>query len=229
MHFNVFSEDFLNKWLTPNDLENYNSLNDKKIKAGMNWLTAINTSSFKRYDAMWEKLKEKCTECMDKNCQEDYDWIRNNSELIKDDESPFHKLNEGYTRIKFANKEIGKEGIERVKNYHVCKKKCYEKINLMNSILSRKYSNFSYDFSVCFVLCRGKPIDKENILSDCYSDCMIKFSYHLPQIEYYITTIFEQMMKEYEKNMLATPKADLMHPYRFREREFTPDLWNKYL
>ena len=58
---------------------------------------------------------------------------------------------------------------------------------------------------------------------------MIKFSYQLPQIEYYITTIFEQMMKEYDKNMLATPKADLMHPYRFREREFTPDLWNKYL
>jgi len=229
MHFNVFSEDFLNKWLTPNDLENYHSLNDKKIKAGMNWLSAINTSSYKRYDIMWDKLKEKCTECMETNCQRDYDWIRNNSELIKDDESPFHKLNEGYKRIKFANKEIGKEGIERVKNYHVCKKKCYEKINLMNSILSRKYSSFSYDFSVCFVLCRGKPIDKENVLSDCYSDCMIKFSYQLPQIEYYITTIFEQMMKEYEKSMFEIPKADMMHPYRFREREFTPDLWNKYL
>jgi hypothetical protein len=229
MHFNVFSEDFLNKWLYPSDLENYKSLNDKKIKAGINWLSAINTSTFDRYDEIWIKLREKCGECMQKNCIEDYEWIKKNSVEISDNDSPFHKLNEGYQRIKFLNKDIGKEGFNRIRNYHVCKKNCYEKVNLMNAVLARKFSKFTNDFSVCFVLCRGKPIDRENVLSDCYSDCMIKFSYQLPQIEYYITTIFEDMMKEYENNVIETPKADLLHPYRFREREFTPDLWNKYL
>jgi hypothetical protein len=229
MHFNVFSDDFLNKWLSPSDLENYISLNDKKIKAGVNWLSAINSSSFKRYDQLWFELKEKCGKCMEKNCMEDYEWINKHAEIIQDNDSPFHKLNEGYKRIKFPNKDIGKEGMERVKNYHMCKKKCHEKINLMNAVLARYYTKFMHDFSVCFVLCRGKPIDKEKVLSDCYSDCMIRFSYQLPQIEYLITNIFEQMMKEYDMNILDTPKADLMHSYRFREREFTQDLWNRYL
>lgn len=229
MHFNVFSDDFLNKWLSPTDLDNYISVNDKKIKAGVNWISAINSSTFKRYDDLWFNLKEKCKECMDKNCMEDYEWIKNNAIIIDEKDSTFHKLNEGYKKIKFSNKEIGREGFERVKSYHVCKKKCHEKINLMNAILARYYTKFTHDFSVCFVLCRGKPIDKEKVLSDCYSDCMIRFGYQLPQIEYFVTSMYEKMISEYEQNVLDTPKADLMHPYRFKEREFTPDMWNRYI
>jgi hypothetical protein len=229
MNFNVFSDEFLKKWLTKEDLIQYTTMNDKKLSAGINWLSAINTSSFKRYDLLWKSLKEGCVNCMNKNCYEDYQWIIENAEKVDNINNINSSDNIGFKRIKFPNKEIGKEGVERVKKYHSCKKKCYEKVNLMNSILARKYSQFTYDFSVCLVLCRGKPIDKDTHLSDCYSDCMIKHSYLLPQIEYYMMMMHEQMMKEYNENILELPKADLLHSYRFREREFTSDMFRKYI
>lgn len=221
MSLNYFTDDFIQKWLTKKDLEEFQSINDKKLKAGMNWMSHIMESSFKRYDKMWSQMKDSCLNCMELNCKEDYDWILNNCELIKEEDE--------FKKIKFKSKESGKIGMGKIKSYHACKKKCYEKVNLMNATFSRKFNQFSKEFELCFVLCRGHPIVGENYLSDCYSDCFVKASKKLPEIEFSITKLYKQIIDEYNENKLDFPGVDLINNYRFKEREFTEDLWKKYL
>ena len=46
MQFQIFSDDFLSKWLSQEDKKEYLSTNDRKLKAGINWLSAMQKSSF---------------------------------------------------------------------------------------------------------------------------------------------------------------------------------------
>jgi hypothetical protein len=226
MNFQVFSDEFIKKWLREQDRLELNSLNDRKLKAGINWMEAITKSAFKRYDIIWEKLKHECLKCMEENCVRDYNWILENS--IKHDDE-LTKTSTEYKTISFKNAELGKEGHQRVNKYHSCKENCYEKVNLMNQILSNVYTKTAYDFNMCFVYCRAKSIDRDTQLADCYSDCMVKFSYIYASHEYYITYSYDKMMKEYSLKQLDTPKVDLNHIFRIKQREFTPDLWSKYI
>ena len=124
MIIQYFTDDFLKRWLTPKDLIEYSSINDRKIKAGVNWMSIVAKTSFSTYDLMWRDLKEQCMECMNTKCREDYKWILDNCEVVS-------SLDE-YKTVKFKDKEIGKIGYEKLKTYHNCKKTCYEKVNLMN-------------------------------------------------------------------------------------------------
>jgi hypothetical protein len=221
MSLQYFTDDFLKKWLYPQDLIEYSSNDDRKIKAGMNWMSTIAKSSFSRYDEMWQELKEQCMGCMNNKCKEDYKWIIDNSEIVS--------TSEEYKTVKFKDKEIGRMGHEKLKNYNDCKKNCYEKVNLMNARLSSKFKEFNKEFSLCFIMCRGKPFHKENLLSDCYSDCFIRFSKKIPEIEFYIKSIFEQIIQEYKEKKYDIPGVDLIHNYRFKRREFNEDIMKKYL
>jgi hypothetical protein len=233
MNFQIFSDAFLSKWLTKEDLSTFSSNNDLKLKAGMNWLTEINKSAFSRYDEKWKILKEKCIECMNTNCKEDYDWLVSNSHVpnkskintIIDD----NKVEQAFKIIKFENIKIGKTGYEKIKNYHGCKKKCYEKINLINAIFARRYNAWSKSLNDCLTVCRVMPIERDTMLADCYSDCMIKHSYKVAEIEFYINYVYEKLVKEYDNNLINLPGVDLHHNYRFKEREFTPDLVRKFV
>lgn len=230
MNFQIFSDEFLGKWLTPDDRAKYSSLNDRKLIAGTNWLKEIAKSSFNRYDLMWGSLKEKCLNCMKDNCQDDYEWIIKNAQIVDKKGINSEDLSDlPFKRIKFPNKEIGKEGYEKVKSYHSCKKSCYEKVNIMNVTFTKKMKQFSHNFNICIVLCKGKPIDKETMLSDCYSDCMIKSSYEMAKIEYYIKMMHEKLLEEYDNKILTLSREELIHNERFKERELTSDLWRRYI
>jgi hypothetical protein len=235
MQFQFFSDDFLNKWLSQEDKKEYVSMNDRKLKAGVNWLTAMQKSSFQRYDSMWLDMKEKCLDCMKTHCQEDYDWILKNAQILESNQVVINSENyeshseTGFKKIKFPDKETGKIGYEKYKNFNTCKKKCYEKINIMNVTLGKKLKQFSHDLNICLVLCRGKPFDRENVLSDCYSDCMIKHSKDIPTIEYFIKKMYEQIIMEYKENKFENFDVDLLHNYRFKPREFDADKMKKYL
>ena len=140
MQFQIFSDDFLSKWLSQEDKKEYLSTNDRKLKAGINWLSAMQKSSFKRYDIMWLDMKDKCLECMKTHCQDDYDWILKNSQILENNDETINSKNYqsetnseiGFKKIRFSDVETGKIGYEKYKNFHSCKKKCYEKINIMN-------------------------------------------------------------------------------------------------
>jgi hypothetical protein len=223
MNFQIFSQEFLNKWLTAHDYENYKSLNDQKLIAGTNWLTYIAKSSFSRYDSMWKELDQNCKECMDDNCMNDYNWI------IENADPDSIKISKGFKKIKFPNKEVGKIGLQKVENFHRCKKICYEKVNILNVTFAKKLRKFSQDFNTCITLCRGKPIDKETMLTDCFSDCMIKSSYEMANLEYYIKMVHEKIIKEYKEKIFDLPGTDIFHNERFKERDLTPDILKKYL
>jgi hypothetical protein len=228
MQFQVFSDDFLQKWLNKDDKAEFTSNNDRKLKAGINWLSAIQISSFKRYDGMWLDMKEKCLDCMKTSCQNDYEWIIKNS-VVVENEKNIENSSGVFKRIKFLDKETGKIGNGKLKSYYSCKTKCYEKVNIMNATLGKKLRKFSHDLNICLVLCRGKPFDRENVLSDCYSDCMITHSKEIPSLEYFIKKMYEDIIREYKENKFENYDADLLHNYRFKPREFSHDIMKKYL
>jgi hypothetical protein len=211
MNLKFFKEDFIEKWASNSNLPE----REKKIQAGVNWLFTIHKQSFDRYEPMWKLLKEKCADCSTKNCERDYNELMSDITVVKSD-------NKG-NLIKGLNDN------EKLERYNKCKKGCYEKFELVNNILARRYRDWNKDLNHCFILCRAKPIDKISDLPNCYVTCMIDKSYHLADIEFYITYTLNKIIQEYDKNYIDNSKADLLHIYNTKERPLTPDLLRKYL
>lgn len=232
MHFKQFSDEFIQKWLTPEDQNEYISQKDQKIKAGVNWLTEINKKSYKNLDEMYHMLNTKCKECLEKHCKPDFDWIINNSISLneKQKEEKIKNLKkQGFEKIQFKTPELYEEGISKIKKFHENKKKCYEKLNLFRAIIIRQANKWEDELNVCFNICKNKPLDKFTEMPDCLSTCMVQKSYEVVNNEYYLKFVFKKLMEEYENDKLTLPKADLLHSYRLRERELDEDIVNKFL
>jgi len=236
MHLKQFSEDFIDKWLTSKDKKEYVSSKDKKLKAGVNWLTAINKKSFSNLDKLYLELNLKCKQCLEKHCKEDFDWIINNTinqNIHLNEEDKIQKLKnleqKGYEHIQFINTISYDEGIKRIKSFHKNKKLCYEKINLFRAIMIRLANKWNDELNVCFNICKHKPLDRFTDLPDCFSTCMVQKSYEVVSNEYYLNFVFKKLMEEYESEKLVMPKVDLLHSYRLQERELDDHIINKFL
>jgi hypothetical protein len=236
MHLKQFSDEFIQKWLTPQDNKEYISQKDQKIKAGVNWLSAINQKSFKNLDEMYLKLNGKCKECLEKYCKDDFDWIIKNSimsnENLKAEEKneKISNLNkQGYEMIQFINPELFEEGIQRIKKFHANKKLCYEKLNLFRAITIRQANKWEDELNVCFNICKNKPLDKFTEMPDCFSTCMVQKSYEVVNNEYYMRFVLKKLLEEHENDKLTLPKVDLLPSYRLRERELNDHIVNKFL
>ncbi len=236
MHLKQFSEEFIQKWLTPEDSKEYVSSKDQKIKAGVNWLTGINKKSYKNLDEMYSKLNIKCKECLEKHCKEDYNWIIRNTIISNENFNDINKENkilklqkQGYERIQLKNTQLYEEGIQRIKKFHTNKKLCYEKLNLFRAILIRQANKWEDELNVCLNICKNKPLDKMTEMPDCFSTCMVQKSYEVVNNEYYMKFVFRKLMEEYQNNNLSLPKVDLLHSYRLQERELDEHIINKFL
>jgi hypothetical protein len=210
MNFKYFKEEFINKWNDNNAL----SQRDRKVQAGVNWLYTIHKQSFNRYETMWNALKDKCASCAKQNCEKEYIDLLQHAKVKSED-----KNNLVITNFKEN---------EKFENYKKCKKNCYEKVELLDNILARKYREWNKELNHCFILCRAKPIDKNNDLPNCYITCMINKSYELADIEFYIKYVYDKLIQEYDKNYIDKSKADLTHIYRIQERPLTDDIIRKY-
>ncbi len=221
MNLQVFKSDFVEKWLTPFDKDYLKCENDKKLKAGINWIEDIHRTSFRRYDDMLNQLKSECKECVKKNCSDDYNWILSNGEIITEEDKSI--------KFRFTDAEIGKKGIEVVNRYKKCKIDCYEKVELFTDVMGRNYSKWNKELNLCFIICRAKPLDKNEYLPNCYTNCMIKNVYALASHEFYLKYVFENLLNEYKKNYFDRSKADVMHSYRVQLRELDEEVIKKYL
>ncbi len=236
MHFKQFTDEFIDKWLTVNDIKELISQKDQKIKAGVNWLSALNIKSYENLDKMYFSLKEKCKECLEKNCKNDYEWIINNSIIFNEDLEENQKLEKlqnlkmkGFENIRFKDENTFNEGIEKIKNFHKNKKLCYEKTNLFRAILIRLSNKWNDELNVCLNICKNKPLDKNTELPDCFSTCMVHKSYEIVNNEFYMKYVFNKLKEEYENNNLTLPKIDLLHSYRFEKRELNDFVVSKFL
>ncbi len=236
MHLKQFSDEFIQRWLSPEDKLEFISSKDQKIKAGVNWLTTINKTSFHNIDDMYSKLNIKCKECIEKHCKEDFDWILTNSNISSkdlDEDSKKDKIlklqKQGYERIQFTNPQLFQIGIERIKRFHSNKKLCYEKLNLFRAIIIRQANRWEDELNVSLNICKNKPLDKLTEMPDCFSTCMIQKSYEVVNYEYYLKFVFKKLMGEYQSDKLSLPKVDLLHSYRLKERELDLDIMNKFL
>jgi hypothetical protein len=212
MNFKYFKDDFINKWT---DGLGITDERDRKIKAGVNWLFTIHKKSFERYEVMWRELREKCKTCARVNCKNEYNELMKHINVNKD--------NGGNVVV------TGLKDNDLLTKYTQCKKGCYEKVDLLNHILGRRYRDWNKDLNYCFILCRAKPIDKTNDLPNCYITCMVDKSYDLAEIEFYIKYSYDKLVNEYDRGYFDNSKSDLTHIYRIKERPLTPDLVRKYL
>lgn len=236
MHFKQFSDEFINKWLTEQDKVEYKSSKDKKIKAGVNWLTTLNKKSFQSLDKMYLSLNEMTKECLEKKCREDFDWIINhgikeNDSLSEAEKSEkiIHLQQKGFENIRFLSPNIYEEGIQRVKNYHKSKKICYEKLNLFRAIMIRLSNKWNDELNVCLNICKNKPLERNNELPDCFTTCMIEKSYQVISNEYYLKFVYEKLKNEFKNDNYELPEIDLLHSYRLKQRELNDHIVNKFL
>lgn len=236
MHLKQFSEEFLQKWLTGEDNKKYISLKDRKIKAGVNWISSINQKSFKNLDKMYEELNKQCKECLEKNCRDEYNSIIN--ELIIDDKDLSESEKEkklknlmihGYEKLQIKNPENQNEIENKILAFHNKKKQCYEKMNLFRAVLIRLSNNWNDELNTCLNICKNKPLDRTTEVPDCYSTCIIQKSYEIVSNEYYLKYIYEKLSEEYKENKITFGNIDLLHSYRFNKREVNDDNKNKYL
>jgi hypothetical protein len=236
MHLKQFSEEFIQKWLNEDDNKKYISLKDKKMKAGINWISAINQKSFTNLDKMYEELNKKCKECLEKNCREDYIFItkeliidNNNLTKIEKEEKLKNLQILGYENLQIKNPEKRKEIENKIISFHNKKKQCYEKINLFRAIMIRLSNNWNDELNVCINICKNKPLDRNTELPDCYSTCIIQKSYEVVSNEYYMKYVYDKLLEEYNQNKIEMGKIDLLHSYRFKKREINDENKFKYV
>jgi hypothetical protein len=236
MHLKQFSEEFIQKWLNAEDNKIYISLKDRKIKAGINWITAINKKSFNNLDKMYEELNKKCKECLEKNCREDFNFIskeliidNNNLTDIEKEEKLKNLQIFGYEKLQINNPEKKEEIDNKIISFHYKKKQCYEKLNLFRAVLIRLSNNWNEEINTCINICKNKPLDRNTELPDCYSTCIIQKSYEVVSNEYYLKYIYEKLSEEYKENKVELGKIDLLHSYRFNKREINEDNKYKYI
>ena len=199
-----------------------NDINKAKIKATINWLEDVHKSFFGRLDGLWDNLSKGCVDCMKKNCEAEYEWIKRNSFEINKNSS------REFTEIKFPP-EIGAEGIKALERYKKCKGSCYEKLIVMNSTLGRCLLELNEHMGNCIDSCKISKNSYDFEKSECINKCLIHVGYQLPKIEYYIESAYNSIKKEYDFNIMDLPKTDLAHHYRYTYRSFGKDIAHKYL
>jgi hypothetical protein len=215
------SNDFIKFWLKKDSIPADSS--KETVQATVLWLEDLEKSFYNRMDVLWEKLSKSCVNCMKQNCESDYNWLKDNSIEISKNET------REFSEIKFPTVEIGREGVKKLENYKKCKRTCYEKIVVINSLFGKTLTKLQEHMTECLDGCKIKKLTFDSEKSDCISRCLIHIGYQLPTIEYYFESVYTSLQKEYDQNIIDLPKTDLPHQYRNSFRQFGKEQAVKYL